>query len=252
MAIIVGSARADEYGKYQGGKPGDQKQLSSHDDRSGEVSQQNFYVHSKGWYILRAKDVITRRKIAEAMQIACNNVNIGYSQSDRGGILKHGVNTDVPTNADCSSLVRACIKYATGRDVGNFTTYNEAKTLENSGMFEKRVKYVSTKATPLYTGDVLVTCSKGHTVVVTQGKSSDSASQSESKPSDSNKIEYYPKYKGTSLSIVLALREVGERDYSFAHRMKIAEANGIKAYQGNADQNIKLVTLIKNGKLIKA
>lgn len=249
MATIIGSARIDEHGNITGGKKGDQKQTTSVDDRSGEVSQQNFYVSSKGWYILRPKLQIYRNKLARAMITACDNSNIGYSQSERLGVVKNGVNSKEPTNADCSSLVRACIIEAMGKDVGNFTTYNEAKILENSGLFEKRVKFVSEKTTPLFTGDVLVTCSKGHTVIVTKGKSTSADSETTDKD---KKVEYYPKYKGDTLSIVLALKAVGEKDWSFAHRTKIAEANGIKDYEGSAKQNTKLVTLIKSGKLKKA
>ena len=42
------------------------------------------------------------------------------------------------TECDCSSLVRACIIQATGKDVGNITTANEASTLEASGLFESK------------------------------------------------------------------------------------------------------------------
>ena len=49
MAVIIGSARHDEHGNcYSGGKAGDQT--------GQEVSTQKFYNHSKGWYVLRAKD----------------------------------------------------------------------------------------------------------------------------------------------------------------------------------------------------
>ena len=239
MTVIVGSARVDEKGEYIGGKAGDQKQKSTTNDIIGEVSMQNFYLHRKGWYILRAKDESHRAKLAKAMQTACNNPNIGYSQSERLGVVKHGVHTSTPTNTDCSALVRACIKEACGKDVGNFTTYNEANILESSGLFEKRIRYSSQSSTPLLTGDVLVTCSKGHTVIVVQGQ-------------NVSTVTYYPKYTGTSLSIVQALKDVGEKDWSFAHRKKIAEANNIKNYKGTAPQNVQLVTLIKDGKLKKA
>ena len=130
MAVMIGSARIDEYGNISGGKAGDQKQKSASNDTEGEVSQQKFYVHKKGWYILRCNDVNMRSKLAKAMITACDNVNIGYSQSERAGVVKNGVNSSKPTNSDCSALVRACIKEACGKDVGNFTTYNEAATLE--------------------------------------------------------------------------------------------------------------------------
>lgn len=63
---------------------------------------------------------------------------------------------------------------------------------------------------------------------------------------------YYPVYKGYGTSLVSALATVGEKDTSFANRKKIAVANGILNYEGSAAQNIKLVELLKSGKLRKA
>ena len=160
MAVIIGSARHDEHGNcYSGGKAGDQT--------GQEVSTQNFYNHSKGWYVLRAKDDRVAEKLAEAMQIACGNKNIGYDQSERYGIIKHGINTKAKTECDCSSLVRACIIYASGKDVGDFNTYNERSVILKSGLFKDVGSYE--QGDTLYNGDILVTRTKGHTVIVTGG-----------------------------------------------------------------------------------
>lgn len=164
MATTIGSARIDERGKATGGKAGDQKQKTS-PDYKGEVSMQNFYVSSKGWYILRANEVNVASNIALAMTIACNNPNIGYNQARRLDIIKDGTHSTKPTSCDCSSLVRQCIREA-GIDVVNFTTANEASVLMATGHFDK---YVYTKGSQLYLGDILVTKTKGHTVVVTSG-----------------------------------------------------------------------------------
>jgi len=161
---IIGSARIDEHGKATGGKAGDQKQKTS-PDYKGEVSMQNFYVSSKGWYILRAKNPDMASKIALAMTIACNNPNIGYNQAKRLDIIKDGTHSAKPTSCDCSSLVRQCIREA-GIEVGNFTTYNEASVLVGTGQFEK---LTYKKGMALFLGDILVTRVKGHTVVVTSG-----------------------------------------------------------------------------------
>lgn len=64
-------------------------------------------------------------------------------------------------------------------------------------------------------------------------------------------VQYYPKYTGTSVSIVSALKSVGV-DSSFKNRAKIAKANNIKAYVGLASQNTTMLKLLKMGKLIKA
>lgn len=164
MATIIGSARIDERGKASGGKAGDQKQKSV-PDYKGEVAMQNFYVSSKGWYILRAKSPAVASSIALSMTIACNNPNIGYNQAKRLDIIKAGTHATSPTSCDCSSLVRQCIREA-GVEVGNFTTANEANVLTATGQFEK---LTYKKGTALFLGDILVTCVKGHTVVVTSG-----------------------------------------------------------------------------------
>ena len=163
---IIGSARIDARGKTSGDKAGDQKQKNT-PDYKGEVSMQNFYVSSKGWYILRAKNPDIASKIALAMTIACNNPNIGYNQARRLDIIKdgNGTHTTQPTSCDCSSLVRQCVRES-GIEVGNFTTANEAAVLVGTGHFEK-LTYKT--GTTLYLGDILVTKTKGHTVVVTSG-----------------------------------------------------------------------------------
>lgn len=166
MAVIIGSARSDERGKITGGKAGDQK--------SGkEVSTQNYYVHSKGWRVLRAKDVAKRKLIAQAMKAACANNNIGYDQSQRNTLYYRAqpYNFDPSKVAsscetDCSALVRVCCAFA-GIKLGDFNTSTEAKVLLASGAFEelKGEKYTKSSAY-LMAGDVLVTKTKGHTVIV--------------------------------------------------------------------------------------
>ena len=62
---------------------------------------------------------------------------------------------------------------------------------------------------------------------------------------------YYTKYTGPeSVSIVNALVEIGENS-SYANRKLIAAANGIADYSGTAAQNLQLLSLLKDGKLIK-
>lgn len=162
MGYTIGSARIDERGKALGGSAGDQKQKTA-PDYKGEVSMQNFYVHSKGWYILRPKDAKIGEKMAQAMKQACNNPNIGYDQNQRLGIIKYGTLTKEKTECDCSSLVRQCVIEASGKDPGNFTTMNEAQALIGTRMFD-RLSY--DPGTVLKLGDVLVTKSKGHTAIV--------------------------------------------------------------------------------------
>ena len=166
MTVIIGSAKRDENGRYVRGKPGDQLQGKS-PDFSGEVSQQSFYVSKKGWNIIRAKNSAIANKLATNMKTACNNENIGYSQSDRYGVITNGIKTKKPTNCDCSSLVRACVKEATGKDPGDFTTANAVTKLKATGLFQQAIPY--TPSVKLFTGDILCTKIKGHIVIVTEG-----------------------------------------------------------------------------------
>lgn len=88
-------------------------------------------------------------------------------------------------------------------------------------------------------------------------KGVDYSSNKESKPKKDepkkNKPskKYYPKYTGKSTSIANALDSMGI-DGSKTHRKKIATANDIKGYIGTANQNAKMLSLLKKGKLVKA
>ena len=62
--------------------------------------------------------------------------------------------------------------------------------------------------------------------------------------------KYYKRYTGNSGSIVVGLNAIGV-DSSFSNRRKIAKKNGISVYMGTASQNIKLLNLLKQGKLKK-
>lgn len=65
------------------------------------------------------------------------------------------------------------------------------------------------------------------------------------------KTGYYPKYTGNSASIATALDSMN-LDGSLSHRKKIAKANSITGYVGSAEQNTKMLSLLKKGKLKKA
>ncbi len=162
MGVIIGSARIDERGKIKGGAAGDQT--------GGEVSTQAYYTAAKGWVGLRAKDEKIATKLADAMRQACDNPHIGYDQNQRLGVIIqlaiYGSLKAISgnTECDCSSLVRACVIQATGKDPGNFNTATEKAALLKTELF-KEVKI--TKADDCQTGDILVTRTKGHTVIVT-------------------------------------------------------------------------------------
>lgn len=162
MAVKIGSARSS----YGNTTPGDQ-------NGGKEVSTQDWYKHSKGWVVIRAKDPAVREKLAVAMEKACDNNDIGYSQPTRltlyNNIKDKGFDPSKTTkavNTDCSALVRVCCKYA-GINVDNFITSNETSMLMATGKFEKltATKYTN-QSDYLCRGDILNTKTKGHTVIV--------------------------------------------------------------------------------------
>lgn len=179
--IKVGSARIDENGNISGGRAGDQTKR--------EVTIEPYYSHPKGWHMLRAKDSDKARKIGLAMVEASLNNNIGYDQSGRYGVInclkKYGriAKINEATEADCSSLVRACCIQA-GINVGDFNTASEVAVLERTGAFHKAVAVIPN--TKLQAGDILVTRSKGHTVVVTE---SDYKPETQPKPQTGGKTK---------------------------------------------------------------
>ena len=168
MKVMIGSARIDENGNAHGGKAGDQK-------NGFEVSTQEWYKHSKGWRVFRAKDPEKAEIIAKIMEWACDNALIGYDQYQRNTLyneLKKSGFDGEPTLAkaaetDCSALVRVCLAFA-GIDVpADFYTASMAKTMLATGEI---IELTGSKYTDspdyLGRGDILVTKTKGHTVVV--------------------------------------------------------------------------------------
>lgn len=162
MVVLIGSARSS----YGNTSPGDQ-------NGGREVSTENWYLHSKGWVLLRAKEPEAREKIAVAMERACANDDIGYDQSTRLTLFNNvkasgfdPAKTTKKVNTDCSALVRVCVHYA-GIEVDNFITSNEVSKLMATGAFEKFTDDAHCKSSEhLLRGDILDTRTKGHTVVV--------------------------------------------------------------------------------------
>lgn len=165
MAVLIGSARVDENGRYSGGKAGSQI--------SKEISTQNWYLHSKGWVLIRPKDSKAAEKIAKNMEYACNSDYVGYDQSQNTTLAsaakQYGYDISkvkTPCETDCARLVRVCCLYA-GIEVGDFYTGNMKSYLEKTGKFEVLTSDKYCKSSDyLKRGDILVTKTKGHTVVV--------------------------------------------------------------------------------------
>lgn len=161
--VIVGSARHDENYEYSGGRAGDQT--------GNEVETQEWYLHRKGWRVLRAKNTRVRERIADNMEYACANPHIGYDQDQNWTLwdVAKEVGFDcrlVTTNCetDCARLVRVCVAYA-GIIASDFYTGNEASALLATGEFDE-YPLAATNPELLMRGDILVTKTQGHTVVV--------------------------------------------------------------------------------------
>lgn len=159
--VYFGSARIDENGNASGGVAGDQT--------GKEVSTQPYYMHSKGWNVIRAKEPQVREAIAQDMEWACANNNIGYDQNQNQTLYQVakplGFNCSLvgtPCETDCARLVRVCVLYA-GVQCSDFYTGNELNALLAAGAFEQ---VYPSMPDGLMRGDILVTKTKGHTVVV--------------------------------------------------------------------------------------
>lgn len=165
MTVYVGNAVCDENGHARGGKPGDQT--------GRELRIQPWYLNAKGWRVFRAKGPAVAKKIADDMRWACDNMAIGYNQSTRNTLYNAAKPFDFDCakvtelcECDCSSLVRVCVLYA-GIKINDFNTTSEPTRLLNTGAFDEMVgeKYTDESAY-LREGDILVTRTKGHTLVI--------------------------------------------------------------------------------------
>ena len=166
MAVLIGGASINEFGQKEGGKPGDQNKK--------EVYIQDWYLHSKGWVIIRAKNVRVRAKMADDMKWACQNDMIGYSFWEHcytlyDEVKKYGFDCSkvkIPCETNCAKLVRICALYA-GVKVDDFYTGDEVAAFARTGQFEiiTDPELCSTDSF-LRRGDILCTCTTGHTCIV--------------------------------------------------------------------------------------
>lgn len=62
------------------------------------------------------------------------------------------------------------------------------------------------------------------------------------------KVNYLSNTNYTGVSIVDALKEIGV-DSSYQYRARLAEVNNISNYHGTAEQNTRMLELLKNGRL---
>jgi len=252
MAIKIGHAAIDENGKATGGVAGDQT--------GKEICTRSWY--SASWdCVLRPKKAELAEKSAKFVEAACANDNIGYDQSQRNTLYAQAtaVKFDcskivVKCECDCSSLIHVAV-IAAGANItygsNGFTTRTMVNELVKSGDYEKLTasKYL-TSDKYLKRGDIIVN-EGSHTVMVLENGSAIASGTTQ--PTTATSV-YYPKYTGTSTSLDAILEAIGvpvQYRGGYLKRKPIAEANGISNYEGTGEQNSKLKSLAKSGKLKK-
>ena len=175
MAVLIGNASISENGTIRG-KAGDQT--------GREVTTRKWYKHSKGWYAMECLVPGMEEYIAEAMEKACANPDIGYNQYENSTLWENvkpygwdPSKTTKKVNTDCARLVRVCVQYACakmGMDIiiPDFYTATMANVLAKTGLFRKLTEAKYT-AQDLYLrrGWPMVTRTKGHAIVVLENGS---------------------------------------------------------------------------------
>ena len=185
MAVKIGNASISENGSISG-KAGDQT--------GREVYIKNWSRRSGGWVTLRCKNAAMREYIAEAMEKACANNDIGYDQYENktlwNNIKDKGFDPSKTTKkveTDCARLVRVCVQYAAVKaglnvEIPDFYTGNLVRKLLSTGLFEQMSasKYAK-NSNLLERGMIQCTNGKGHTwVVLSNGSDVKSNSGSDS------------------------------------------------------------------------
>ena len=237
--IRIGHAVCDENGKVDGKLLGDQT--------GKEIRLDNWYVSGNRWdYLLVCTEEALAKAAADICAEICRNSNYGYSQIRRwsgyNSIDENGIGYG-KGDFDCSSLMIASYKLAGLNIKPEGYTGDMRKRLLATGLFKEysAKKYV---ATDEYARIGAMYLREGHHVCMAL---ENGAKYSTTK---TNAVKYFDKYTGKTSSIVDALLVIDAKS-SFAYRVKIAKANGIKLYTGSAKQNTQLLDLLKAGKLIK-
>ncbi len=182
MAVWICHASKDEHGNLKGGQAGDQT--------GKEVCKREWY--NRPWTdVIRFKDPVKAEKVAQDMEWAAENDNIGYDQNQRNTLLSEArkVNFNlskikVKCETDCSGLVSVCCMYAGIPESmltykGNCATTKTLKQwLLQTGEVEIFTSSSYTAKTDrLKRGDILL--SYGHHVAVVVQTDSDSKKSAE-------------------------------------------------------------------------
>lgn len=172
MSVLIAHASIDENKQIKGGAAGDQT--------GREVCIRDWY--NKPWtYLIRFKDPQMAEKVAQAMEWAAANDNIGYDQNQRNTLLTEArkVNFNlskikVRCETDCSALVAVACMYA-GIPESSLTLHGNCATTRTLRQMLKATGEVEVYSTPAYVaktdklrrGDILLK-EGSHVVTVTQ------------------------------------------------------------------------------------
>lgn len=252
----IAHASIGENGKVTGGSAGDQT--------GKEVCIREWY--NKPWnYLLHIKNDKIRKQFGNNMIDIANNNNVGYNQSSRNTLLTQAIKvnfvfTKITTkcNTDCSAMVTAALLGAIYTILGK-EEYQKAYKVLYSGsncrttstlrsglntlglitVYNSR-EYIGGTSKAVY-GDIYIKEGSHVVCYVDTGKKVTVTTTS-----------YYKKYTGKSLLIDTVFKTIGAPYGSVTKRKPVAEKNGYKGiYKGTATQNLKLISLAKQGKLKK-
>ena len=177
METLIAHASLDENKNTKNGQAGDQT--------GKEVCIRAWY--NKPWgCVIRFTDKKMADKLAEAMEMAAANDNVGYDQNQRNTLLikarKYNYNISKvmePCETDCSALVSVACMYA-GIPESTLTLHGNCATTRTLRQILKSTGEVEIFTTPLYTsrmdkllrGDILLR--EGyHVAVVVKGRDQD-------------------------------------------------------------------------------
>lgn len=165
MIVKIAHASIDEHGKVSGGAAGDQT--------GKEVCIRSWYSYP--WScVIRFKDPGMRKRLADCLIRAANNVRIGYDWMNRNSLLRYARNVNydpfvvsTPCETDCSALMTLACIYAGIPESALVVNENSATTrtlraqLEATGTVEVFTsKDYTTKSDKLLVGDILL--AEGH------------------------------------------------------------------------------------------
>lgn len=166
---------------------------------------------------------------------------------------------------DCVGLIKG---YLWSESETASPKYNSAQDVSANGMLKKCIEKGKIKTLPeipgvlvfmsghvgIYAGNGKVIEARGFAYGVVETELADRKWTSWGKcpwiKYPETKAVYFPMCHSACTSIVDGLKSV-KANSSFAYRKKVAALNGISGYLGTASQNIKLLALLKQGKLMK-